>query len=60
MNRSIQERYQADPEAVLQQVERAARRERAEAVHELFVTPVLGLFKRAPAKPAIRLQTRTA
>jgi hypothetical protein len=60
MNRSIREQCQADPEAVLQEVERAARRERAEVMHELFVVPLARLFKRAPAKPALQLQTPTA
>jgi hypothetical protein len=52
--------YLANPTAVLERVERQARRERAEAVHDFIVAPLLGLFKRALAQPAQIPQTRTA
>lgn len=42
------EDYLANPSAVLEQVERQARRERAEAVHQLIVVPLKQLFQRAP------------
>jgi len=47
--------YLANPAEVMKQVEREARRERAIAVRELIVAPLMRLFKRAPV-----LQTRTA
>jgi hypothetical protein len=53
------ERYLANA-AVRQEIEREARRERAEAVHRFFIAPVIGLFKRTATKPALHLQTRSA
>jgi hypothetical protein len=47
--------YLANPAAVMEQLERTARRERAAAVHELIVAPLMRLFKRAPV-----LHSRTA
>ena len=49
------EAYLANPSEVMQQVAREARRERAEAVHEFIVAPLMRLFKRTPV-----LQPRTA
>jgi hypothetical protein len=60
MDKSIQEQYLADREAVLQQLERAARRERAEVVHQIFVAPLLRLLKPKTWKPARALQTQAA
>jgi hypothetical protein len=54
------EAYKANPIAVLEQVARQARRERAEAVHRFFIAPVIGLFKRTASKPALHLRTRSA
>ena len=48
------EEYLANPSAVMEQVHRQARRERAEAVRECIVA-LVRLFKRAP-----NLQPRTA
>ncbi len=53
------ERYLANS-AVREEMEREARRERAEAVYRFFVAPVIALFKRAAVKPAPRLQPRSA
>jgi hypothetical protein len=52
--------YLANPIAVREQVERYARRARAESVHRFIVAPLIGLFKRRPLKPALRLQPRSA
>jgi hypothetical protein len=49
------EECSANPSAVLEQVERRARRQRAEALHQLIVVPLKQLFKSAP-----NLQPRTA
>jgi hypothetical protein len=54
------EAYKANPIAVREQVERQARRERAEEVHRFFIAPLIRLFKRTASKPALRLQTRSA
>jgi len=61
------EAYLANPSAVLEQVEREARRERAEAMHRFIVAPLAQLFKRPAAKPTpvpnitgSLFQTRTA
>ena len=47
--------YLANPAAVMEQVEREARRARSEAVRELIVAPLMRLFKREPV-----LQPHTA
>jgi hypothetical protein len=47
--------YLADPDAVLQQVRRDARRERAEVVHELIVAPLKRMFQRLRAQPVRRV-----
>ena len=47
--------YLANPAAVMEQVERQARRERAAAVRQFIVAPLMRLFKRTPA-----LHTQTA
>lgn len=52
--------YLANPSAVLERVERQARRERAEAVHDFIVAPLMRLCKRALVQPAQLPQTRTA
>lgn len=52
--------FLADPSAVLEQVNRAARRERADAMHHFLFAPLTRLFKRALPKRAQLLQTRTA
>ena len=54
------EAYLANPVAVREQVERQARRERAEAVHRFFIAPLIRLFTRTPSKPEPRLQIRSA
>jgi len=54
------EDYLANPAAVREQVERQARRERAEAVYRFFIAPLIRLFMRTPSKPALRLQPRSA
>lgn len=51
--------YLANPTAVLEQVERQARRERAEAVHDFIVAPLMRLCERALTQPAQIRQTRT-
>lgn len=49
------EAYLANPVQVMEQVERQARLERAEAVHHFIVAPLKRLFQRTPV-----LQPRTA
>ena len=55
MKKPTYQDYLANPAAVIEQVERQARRERAAAVHEFIVAPLMRLFKRAPV-----LKTQTA
>lgn len=59
MNKPTYQDYLANPSAVLEQVEREARRERAEGVQHFIVAPLLQLFKRS-AERAPALQPRTA
>lgn len=42
------EDYLDDPASVLEQVEREARRVRAQTVHQIIVAPLMQLFKRVP------------
>jgi len=49
------EDFLADPDAVMEQWERAARRERAQAVHQFLIAPLMQMFERAPT-----FQPRTA
>jgi hypothetical protein len=60
MNRPTYQDYLADPSAVLEQVGRAARRERVEAVHQLIIVPLKQIFKRALSKPAQVFQSHFA
>lgn len=43
--------YLADPDAVLHEVRRNARRERAAVVHELVVVPLKLIFGRLSIRP---------
>lgn len=60
MKKPTYQDYLANPAAVREQVERQARRERVEAMHDFIVAPLMRLLKRALAKPAQIPQTRTA
>jgi hypothetical protein len=52
--------YLANAPAVLEQVERAARRERAEAMDCFVFTPLMRFLRRAMPKPVQPPQTLTA
>jgi hypothetical protein len=54
------EEFLANPDAILASAERAARAERAEAVHRFIVAPVQRAWKRVTQKPAQNLQTQSA
>lgn len=59
---TLQQRYDRDPSAVIQAVERAARRERARVIRELLATAVAWLFgprRGTPAQPARDWTRRT-
>jgi hypothetical protein len=60
MNKPTYQDYLANPSAVLEQVDREARRERAEALHHFIVAPLLQVFRRPAAQRAPVFQPRTA
>lgn len=49
MKQPTYEEYLANPSAVLERVERQARRERAQVVRQLIVVPLARVLKRKPA-----------
>jgi hypothetical protein len=54
------EEFLANPDAVLEAVEQAARRERAQAVHDFIVVPLKRMSTCISQKQEQRLQTESA